>query len=95
MADVTLMPEWNVFHGSQAVRSYKARQTGEVFRGDRIPLVWHGRGALLPLGKEFLRFQHLSSLEVSEFDRKFLYGGSKDGQGGEELSMMISLNNLC
>jgi hypothetical protein len=83
MADVTFVPERNVFECGEAVRPYQPGQTAQVLRGDRIPLMGHGRRTLLSLGKKLLHFKDLGSLKMSKLYRKLLKGGGQDRQGGK------------
>jgi len=56
--------------------------------------VGHGGRALLAFTEELLCFQDFRSLQVANLYGKFLDGRSDYRQGGKELGMPVSLNDL-
>jgi hypothetical protein len=54
----------------------------------------HGRRSLLALREEFFGFKDLRSLKMSQFHGKLFNGGSDDRQSSEELSVVVSLDDL-
>ena len=94
MADVALMPERDIFQRGDAVRPHQTGQAGEVLRRDGVPLVGHGGGPLLALGKKFLGFQNLGPLKMPEFHGKFFDRGGDEGQGCKEFGMVVPLDDL-
>ncbi len=94
MRDVALVPERHVLQRRQRIGAHHARQAGEVLRQHRIALVRHGRGALLPLGEELLRLQHLGALQMADFGGQPLDRGGDDAERGEIHGVAVARDDL-
>ena len=68
--DVALVPQRHVLQRRHGVAAQQARQAGQVLAQDRVLLVRHRRGALLPLAERLLRFADLGALPVADLDAR-------------------------
>ena len=94
MADVALVPQGLVLHGSHGIAADQAGKAGHVLGGDGVLLVRHGRGALLALGEAFFHFQHLGALQMAQLHAQAFDAAGQDGQGGEEMGIAVTLHDL-
>ena len=94
MADIALMPEGHVFHRGERVGAHEPRQTGNIFRQNRVTLVRHRRRAFLPRGKGLLSFLDFGALQMADFYGKFLQRAGNNSQGCEIIRVAIALNDL-
>ena len=60
-----------VLKGGARVRAHEPRQADDLLASDRVPLVRHGRRALLPLGKRFLHLADLGLLQAADLEGAF------------------------
>ena len=92
--DVALVPQRHVLERRHGVAAQQARQARQVLAQDRVLLVRHRRGALLPLAERLLRLADLGALPVADLDRELLDGGAEQRQRVEELGVAIALHDL-
>jgi hypothetical protein len=65
------MPQSDVLESRLGVRAHDARQSANLFRGDRVALVRHRGRTLLTFGERFLGFANLGALEMADFEGNF------------------------
>src|ERR1700761_521653 len=94
MGDVTLVPESHVLESCLGVGPDHAGQPADLLAGYGVPLVRHGRGALLFFAEIFLRLADLGALQVTDLGRNFVEGGSNGCESGDVESMSVALNDL-
>src|SRR6478672_1915422 len=88
------MPERDVLERCMSVAPEQAGETGNLLTTDGVALVRHGRRAFLTARERLFDFANLRFLQTTDFERKFLEGRSRDGDGREQLSVTITLNDL-
>src|SRR5256885_2089927 len=78
VADVALMPQRHVLEGGQRIAPHEAGQAGDLLAADRVPLVRHGRAALLLLAERLLGLAHLGLLQRADLGGERLQAGGED-----------------
>ena len=76
------------------VAAHHAGKPGEVLGQHRVALVRHRRGALLALGEELLRLQHLGALQVADLGREPLDRGGDHAEGREIHGVAVARDHL-
>src|ERR1051326_8621865 len=94
MADVTLVPERDVFHRRHGVRAHEPREARDVFGKDWVALVWHRGGAFLPGRKGLFGLLDFGALKVAHLDREFFQRARDHRERGEEKSVAVALDDL-
>ncbi len=88
------MPQRDVFESRLGIGPHHARQTADLLARDRIPLVRHGRGALLARREVLRRLAHFGALQMADFERDFFEARRQRGQRGDEMRMAVALDHL-
>ena len=70
--DVALVPERDVLQRGERVRAHEPREAGHLLAAHRVPLVRHGRGALLARAERLLHLAHLGLLQAADLGRELL-----------------------
>src|SRR5260370_389639 len=91
---VAIMPQGYVFEGSEHIRAHQARKAANLFAGNRIALVRHGRAAALLAAERLFGFADFGALEVANFERNFFERGGDERQCAEKLRVAVALNHL-
>ena len=94
VGDVALMPQSYILQASYSITTQQASHTANLFAGNGVTLVRHCRGALLTRSKIFLGFTNIGALQVADFGSHLVQGGTNDSQGGQEMRMAVTLDNL-
>ena len=94
MRDVPLVPKRNILKGRLSVAAQDARQAADLFRGDRILLVRHRRGALLLFAEVLLRLAHLGPLQVAQLDSDLIQRAAGNCQHRNVRRVPIALDDL-
>ena len=88
------MPQCDVFKRRLGVAAHYARQAADLFAGDGVLLVRHGRRALLLFAEVLLRLANLGALQVADLDGELVERAADERKGGDVGSMAIALNDL-
>src|SRR5579883_3453095 len=88
------MPESDIFESRLRVCAHDAREARDLLTTYGIAFVRHGRTAALAGGERLFRFADFGALRMADFDRDFLQGSGNDGKRGNELRVMIALDDL-
>ena len=94
VGDVALVPEGDVFERRLGVAAQDAGKAADLFRGDGVLLVRHGRRALLLLAEVLLRLANFGALQVADFDGDLVEGAAEDGQRADVGGVAIALDDL-
>ena len=92
--DVALVPQRDVFKGRLRIAAQHARQAADLFAGDGILLVRHGRRALLLFAEVLLRLAHLGPLQVAHFDGDLVERAADNRQRGDVGRVPVALDDL-
>ena len=92
--DVALVPERHVLERRHGVAAHQPREPGQVLRQHRVPLMRHGRGALLPLAEIFLGLEHLGPLQMPDLGRQPLDRARHDGERREIDGVAVARDDL-
>ena len=76
------------------VAAQQTSQADDLLAADRVPLVRHGRRALLTLGERLLDFADLGLLKPADLERELLERRGRDGQRRHQLGVPVALNDL-
>ena len=94
MGDVAFVPEGHVLAGGGHVAAHDAGAAADVLAADRIALVRHRAGSLLPGAEGLLGLAHLRPLQVAHLEGHLLQGGGDDGERGHIEGMAVALQDL-
>jgi hypothetical protein len=94
MGDVPLVPEGNVLEADDRVRPHDAREPADALGDDRVPLVWHRRGAFLSRAERLLHLAHLRAGEMADLSREALERRREQRERGEKLGVAVALEDL-
>ena len=92
--DVALVPERDVLEADERGGAYDAREPADPLRDDRIPLVRHGRGALLAAPERLLHLADLGAREVADLGGEAVERRGAESEDGEELGVAIARDHL-
>jgi hypothetical protein len=92
--DVALVPEGDVLEPGLGVAAQQAGDPRYPLCGDRVALVGHRRGSLLPGPERLLGLAQLGALEAAELDREALEAGAREGDRRQELGVAIARDHL-
>src|SRR5215213_9817383 len=95
VGDIPLLPEGVVLEADCGVRAQQPGHAAQALGQDRVPLVGHRRGALLPASERLSQLADLSSLGAPDLQRYLLHCRTEDGERGENLSVPVALHDLC
>ena len=84
----------HVLECGHGIATHQPRQARDLLAADRVALVRHRRGALLPLGEWLLDLADLGFLKTTDFERELLERRRRDGQRRQQLRMPVALNHL-
>src|SRR5215213_7624008 len=87
VGDIPLLPEGVVLEADCGVRAQQPGHAAQALSQDRVPLVGHRRGALLPASERLCQLADLSTLGAPDLQRYLLHRRSYDGERRENLSM--------
>src|SRR5665213_2695731 len=88
------MPKSNILERYLRIAAYHARQTADVFAGNRIALVRHGAGTLLSGSEKFFGLANLGALQMPDLQSNLVERGAQDCEGGDVGGMAIALQDL-
>src|SRR6185312_14794089 len=94
MRNVTLVPESDIFQRGLSVGANHARQSAHLFQVDGIALVRHRRRALLLLAEELFRLADFGALQVTQFCRDTIQGGSDHGEHANVIGVTVASDDL-
>ena len=94
MGYIPLVPQRYILEGGLDVGADHARQTADLFAGDRVALVRHGGTALLAAGEVLFGFAHFGALQMAHFQGNLFAQGSGQGKGSDKSSVAITLDHL-
>src|SRR5258708_38616507 len=83
VGNVAFMPQGYVFEGSEHIRAHRARKAANLFAGNGIALVRHGRAAALLAAERLFGFADFGALEMADFERDFFESGGDEGERAE------------
>ena len=92
--DVAFVPEGDIFIGGEHVGADEAGEAADLFGGDGIALVGHGRTAALLVAEVFLGFADFGALQVADFEGDFFERGGDERENADILRVTIALNDL-
>ena len=90
MRDIAFMPQRDILEGSLSIRPDHAGETADLLAHDWVFLVGHGRRTLLALREVLAGFTHLSTLQMSNFQRYFFKAGAQNSQSSDEVGVPIA-----
>jgi len=93
--NVALVPKSDVLESSLRVRPHHARQSGDLFAGDGIAFVRHGRRTLLLFAEEFLGLADFRALQVPNLGGDLVERGSECSQGSKILGVAVAAESLA
>ena len=94
VGDVAFVPEGDIFVGGEHVGADQAGEATDLFAGDGIALVRHGRTAALLVAEMFLGFADFGALEVADFQGDFFERGGDEREDADILRVAVALNYL-
>ena len=94
MADISFMPQRDIFERWRNITANHARKTRQVFGEHRVALMRHGRAALLTGREIFFRLQHLSALQMAHLCRKAFNGLCDDTKRRKIHRMTVARDDL-
>ena len=92
--DVSLVPERDVLETDVCVPAHEPREAADALGDDRIALVRHRRGALLPLRERLLDLPHLGAREVPDLQGEAIERRREDRERREQLGVPVALQDL-
>jgi hypothetical protein len=78
MRDVALVPQRDVLEARYGGGTDDSRKSANPLGDDRVPLVGHRGGALLPARKRLLDFAHLRPRKVPDLERELVQRRGRD-----------------
>ena len=91
--DVALVPERDVLESDHRRRADDPGQAADPLGGDRVPLVRHRRGALLPGAERFLDLPDLGAREMTDLDSELLERNEIDDRNLVGLSGVVKISH--
>src|SRR5215510_7811099 len=88
------MPQSHILECCLSICANYTGQPADLFAGDRVALVRHGRRALLLFAEVLLGFPNFCSLQVTDLSGDLIQRAGGDRQSGNIRSMAIALNHL-
>ena len=88
------MTKRHVLQRRHGVAPHQAGETREVLRQDRVPLMRHGGGTLLPFAEIFLGLEHLGPLQMPDLRRQPLDRARNHGERGEVGGVTVARHDL-
>ena len=89
------MPQRHVLQRRERIAAHQPGEPGEVLGEDGVPLVGHGRAALLPGAERLLHLADLGALQVADLHRELLQAGRQQRQRAEVLGVAVALDDLA
>ena len=79
---------------ASAFVAHQPGEAGHLLAAHRVPLVGHGRGALLAGAEGLLHLAHLGLLQGADLGRELLEARGDEGEGGHHLGVPVALEDL-
>ena len=94
VGDIALVPERDVLEADQSRGPHDAGESADPLGDDRISLVRHGGGALLPASEGLLHLSHLRAGQMADLGREALERRGAEGERGQELRVAVAGDDL-
>ena len=88
------MPQRHIFQRRRDCGTHDTGKAGQIFCQYRVPLVRHGRGALLPGREKFFHFPQFGTLKMADFCGKPFDRAGNDSERGKEHGVAVPRDHL-
>src|ERR1700733_10632042 len=95
MRNIALVPEGDVFQRYNRISTHHAREAGQSFPSNRIPLVRHSARTFLTFGERLLGFENFRALQMPKLYRPTFDARTDEGERVHEFGVKIALHDLC